>query len=63
MWIGSTYYDGQLPLPASGETWSEFARHMLRLIHDGAYPTAKAWIVYWTFFIVEALMLVFSASY
>ena len=56
MWIGATYYDGMPPLPEAGQTWPEFGRHLCQLIYDGAYPTAKAWAVYWTFFIVEAVM-------
>lgn len=56
MWIGATYYDGQFPTPDAGQSWSEFTHHMAHLVHEGAYPTAKAWAVYWIFFIFEALM-------
>lgn len=56
MWIGATYYDGQLPLPIDKQTWPEFGRHLLHLVYEGAYPTAKAWAIYWTFFVFEALM-------
>lgn len=58
MWIGATYYDGQLPLPAAGQTWEEFGRHLAHLVYEGAYPTAKAWAVFWTFFLAEAVMYV-----
>lgn len=60
MWIGATYYDGQLPLKAPDETWGDFGQHLVRLVYEGAYPTAKAWTVYWTFFVFEALMSVLS---
>ena len=53
MWIGATYYDGHLPLPADGESFSEFARHMVVLVYQGAFPTAKAWAIYWSFFVFE----------
>lgn len=56
MWIGVTYYDGKLPLPESGQTWADFGSHLCHLVYKGAYLTAKAWAIYWTFFILEALM-------
>lgn len=60
MWIGATYYDGQLPLKGPDEAWGDFGRHLLHLVYEGAFPTAKAWAVYWSFFIVEALMCVYQ---
>ncbi|KAG8411090.1 C-24(28) sterol reductase [Metarhizium acridum] len=56
MWIGATSYNGKLPLPKENETWAEFARHLVNLVYEGAYPTAKAWAIYWVFFVVEMLM-------
>lgn len=56
MWIGATYYDGTFPLPEPNQSWAEFACHLCQLIYEGAYPTAKAWTVYWTFLILEAVM-------
>lgn len=56
MWIGATHYRGKLPLPEAGQTWADFGRHLVRLVRQGAYPTAKAWAIYWVFFAVEALM-------
>lgn len=56
MWIGATYYDGQLPLPHQDQSWTEFVRHLGNLVYEGAYPTAKAWAIYWVFFIFEAFM-------
>ncbi|KAJ0272538.1 hypothetical protein COL940_010412 [Colletotrichum noveboracense] len=56
MWIGATYYDGQIPLPEGNQSWSDFIRHLTQLIYEGAYPTQKAWVAYWVFFIGEALM-------
>lgn len=61
MWIGATYYDGQLPLPSSHQSWCDFGYHLANLVYQGAYPTAKAWATYWVFFIVEAIMLVLPA--
>lgn len=58
MWIGATYYDGQLPLKGPDETWRDFGLHLIDLLYEGAFPTAKAWAVYWTFFFLEALMYV-----
>lgn len=56
MWIGATYYDGQLPLPSEGQSWSNFGRHLGHLVYEGAFPIAKAWAIYWVFFIFEAIM-------
>jgi delta24(24(1))-sterol reductase len=56
MWIGATYYDGHLPLPLEGQSWTDFGQHLCSLVYQGAYPTAKAWTIYWVFFIFEAIM-------
>jgi delta24(24(1))-sterol reductase len=36
---------------------------LVQLVYEGAYPTAKAWAVYWIFFVVEALMYVDYLAY
>lgn len=59
MWIGATYYGGRLPLPESGQTGVEFGRHLCALVYQGAYPTAKAWLTYWAFFILQTLFYVY----
>jgi Delta24(24(1))-sterol reductase len=58
MWIGATYYDGKLPMPAADQTWGDFGRHLAQLVYEGAYPTKKAWAIFWTFFLAEAVMYV-----
>lgn len=59
MWIGATYYNGRLPLPEEGQTAKEFGLHLVNLAYEGAFPTAKAWITYWTFFVFEGLCYLF----
>ncbi|KAI9670123.1 MAG: C-24(28) sterol reductase [Caeruleum heppii] len=54
MWLGATYYDGHLPLPAKGQTVGDFGRQMWRQVYEGAHPSLKAWTIYWTFFLFEA---------
>lgn len=54
MWIGATYYHGHLPLPTKGQNLTQFFKHMGHLVYEGAFPTAKAWIIYWSFFVFEA---------
>lgn len=54
MWIGATYYDGKLPLPEKGQSFGEFLAHLGHLVYTGAYPSLKAWTIFWTFFIFEA---------
>ncbi|KAK4203266.1 putative delta(24(24(1)))-sterol reductase [Triangularia verruculosa] len=56
MWIGAEYYDGKLPLPEPGQSWSDFGKHLFNLCYTGAFPHAKAWAIYWTFFVVEGAM-------
>ncbi|KAF3899866.1 Delta(24)-sterol reductase (Ergosterol biosynthesis ERG4/ERG24 family protein) [Trichophyton interdigitale] len=56
MWIGATYYDGAFPWPAAGQSWADFGLHLAHLVYEGGYPTAKAWAIYWVFFVAEALM-------
>ncbi|KAH6658264.1 C-24(28) sterol reductase [Truncatella angustata] len=56
MFVAAKYYDGRLPLPTGGESWTEFVRHMVGLAYAGAYPTRKAWLIYWSFFALEVLL-------
>lgn len=53
MWIGATYYDGKFPMPAKGQSFGDFLRTMGHLAYTGAFPSLKAWTIYWTFFIVQ----------
>lgn len=53
MWIGATYYDGKFPTPKDGQSWSDFAQHFFNLVYSGAFPSLRAWQIYWTFFIFE----------
>lgn len=53
MWIGSTYYDGKFPIPENGQSFVDFAKHMRDLIYEGAFPSLKAWTIYWAFGVFE----------
>ncbi|KAH6636804.1 Delta(24(24(1)))-sterol reductase like protein [Chaetomium tenue] len=53
MWIGATYYDGGFPVRTAGQSWGDFANHLVNLVYTGAFPHTKAWMIYWIFFIVE----------
>lgn len=53
MWIGATYYGGKFPVPAKGQTLLQFAGAMGELVYEGAYPSLKAWTIYWTFLVFE----------
>ncbi|KAI9716524.1 MAG: hypothetical protein M1812_005255 [Candelaria pacifica] len=59
MWIGATYYDGGLPLPQEGQSLRDFSKQLANLVFEGAFPTAKAWVIYWTFFIFESMCYLF----
>lgn len=56
MWIGATYYDGKLPLPQKDESLGDFFFHLGRLIKTGAFPSLKAWTMYWVFFLFEGAL-------
>ncbi|KAG9238419.1 ergosterol biosynthesis ERG4/ERG24 family-domain-containing protein [Amylocarpus encephaloides] len=53
MWIGATYYDGKLPTPERGQSYVDFIGKLGTLVYEGAFPSLKAWTIYWTFFIFE----------
>lgn len=58
MWIGATYYDGGFPRPQPGQSFTAFLQQMGELIYEGAFPHAKAWAIYWVFFLVECLFYI-----
>ena len=54
MWIGATYYDGHIPMPEEGESWWHFLMVLVDLVYGGAFPTLKAWVIYWGFLLFQA---------
>ena len=59
MWIGATYYDGHLPLPDKGQSKRQFFMHLADLAYHGAFPTLKAWIIYWGFLLFQTICYIF----
>lgn len=59
MWIGATYYNGKLPLPASNQSIPKFLEHLVNLVYVGAFPSLKAWTIYWSFFLFEAVLYLY----
>lgn len=55
MWIGATYYDGHFPTTLPGESFTTFLSRMGHIIYTGAFPSLRAWAIYWTFFLFEAV--------
>ena len=55
MWLGATYFDGKFPTPAREQTMVQFFQHMGHLIYEGAFPSLKAWAIYWGFLIFEVV--------
>lgn len=53
MFIGATLYDGHLPLPDKNQSITDFLFHLVDLAYTHAYPHRKAWIIYWTFLVLE----------
>lgn len=60
MWIGATYYDGNLPSRAPGQSMGDLLKHLVHLAYTGAYPSAKAWAMYWIFFAFECFLYIFA---
>ncbi len=59
MWLGAAYYDGHLPWPRQGQSVVEFLKEAGNLVYVGAFPHARAWVIYWTFFIMEGLFYLY----
>lgn len=55
MYIGAMLYDGHLPTPAPGQSMRDFLVHLVNLAYTHAYPTKKAWGLYWTFLVLEGI--------
>ncbi|KIN06321.1 hypothetical protein OIDMADRAFT_155366 [Oidiodendron maius Zn] len=53
MWIGATFYDGKFPTPAKGQNLIQFFRHLAGIVSEFAFPSVRAWTIYWVFFIFE----------
>lgn len=60
MWIGATYYDGHLPHRQPGQSYGEFFQLLGHLVYVGAYPSAKAWAIYWIFFVFECILYIYA---
>lgn len=59
MWLGATYYDGQFPTPTKGQSYGDFLQHLGSLIYTGAFPSLRAWAIYWVFGIVQAVFYLY----
>jgi delta24(24(1))-sterol reductase len=53
MWIGATFYDGKFPTPEPGQSFGQFLQRMAHLVYTEAFPSVRAWTIYWTFFVFE----------
>ena len=53
MWIGAFFYDGKFPTPTPGQDWSTFFAHLVNLVRTEAYPSHRAWSIYWYFGLVQ----------
>lgn len=57
MWIGATYYKGRLPARSyPGQSTSDFLKHLVDLAYTGAFPSVRAWIIYWVFFLLQSVL-------
>ncbi|KAF3283107.1 C-24(28) sterol reductase [Orbilia oligospora] len=58
MWVGQEYYDGKFPTPEKGQSFIDFGKHLFELVKEGAYPSAKAFAIYWVFLIAQGILYV-----
>lgn len=58
MWIGTVFYNGQFPQPAEDESYTAFLQHLWFLIRTEAYPTKRAWSIYWGFGLAQMVFYV-----
>lgn len=58
MWIGATYYDGGFPREPT-MSWDQYTKHLFNLAYVGAFPHARAWIIYWVFLVVQGAMYLY----
>ncbi|KAF7912570.1 uncharacterized protein EAF01_001591 [Botrytis porri] len=63
MWIGAIYYDGKFPLPTEGQSFTDFAKHLLHLVYTRAFPHFRAWRIYWTYYIFEVACYLFMPGF
>jgi Delta24(24(1))-sterol reductase len=59
MWIGAIYYNGNFPQRAPGQSWSDFGKQLVYLAYTGAFPHARAWAIYWVFFVVQGIFYLY----
>jgi delta24(24(1))-sterol reductase len=52
MWIGVTFYKGRFPAPTSTQSFASFCRHLAILVYEHAFPTLRAWKIYWSLFLI-----------
>lgn len=55
MWIGAIFFDGRLPLPAAPQSGIDFIQNLGNLVFTYAFPYLRAWKIYWTFLVFEAV--------
>ena len=53
LWISATFYDGHLATP-QGSSYREFIETLYRHVYESAFPSVKAWTIYWTFIAIQA---------
>jgi delta24(24(1))-sterol reductase len=53
MWIGAEFYDGKFPAPDGNESFKDFFLRMVYLVRTEAYPSNKAWQIYWFFGLLQ----------
>ncbi|KAK6525495.1 C-24(28) sterol reductase [Orbilia ellipsospora] len=58
MLLGQLCYDGKFPTPEEGQSISEFGLHLVKLANEVAFPSLRAFTIYWVFLIVQGVLYV-----
>lgn len=58
LWLSATHYDGHFATPDRHESYWMFTSKLIGYVYNNAFPTPKAWAIYWTFLLLQAAFYV-----
>jgi delta24(24(1))-sterol reductase len=59
MFIGAHTYGGKLPLPQPKQNYLQFLGSLAGILYEEAFPSARAWLIYGSFFFLECAAYVY----
>lgn len=58
MWLSAEFYQGKPAWPTVDQSWLEYFAEIGTLLHENALPSAKAWFIFVSFFLTQAVFYV-----